>query len=474
MAGNKNHNVFYDRLARLEAESGRTRTTRQKQIHGPQKERKPRRLQQNPRKLHLGRRIMFGVLVFFLLLFGGAYLNNALPENFSAKVAQMGDNLKRSLVVQNSQTGSDSQNTLIRPAARPGIRLTQTGTSLESSPRISSIEHTYRGDVLPSPAVLATDGQKLFVTDLFADFQAGKDSSEPTNIIQYENIASCAPRRPTSDEKIMGVRLFEAQEPTQIQAFDKAEMANALLQGLRVSINFRRQIRLGEKEIRKLTYTQLGQAQGHMKSVDVILTDTSAPLYLVLQTQNGNTLWNLHLATGVKLSHVVLVSDGKAALSGLPTKASFEAMDINDFDTQPDSGSDCMIRPWRKPQPNWIAWQKAQDGNTLFTNQLATFNKGHAAYNDWYQVAFGVDASSGTLAAKSAAHVLLGPKPEKTLPYHMIGGNDLLIAQTDYLIKGDAQTRAARVTQLHSDLMHAALGGGLETLWPNAVTGVVK
>lgn len=58
-------------------------------------------------------------------------------------------------------------------------------------------------------------------------------------------------------------------------------------------------------------------------------------------------------------------SRGKIAISGLPANTSYEAMKIRGFVTQHEFGNDdecrkCMIRPWRKPQPVWIAWQKAQ------------------------------------------------------------------------------------------------------------------
>jgi len=182
----------------------------------------------------------------------------------------------------------------------------------------------------------------------------------------------------------------------------------------------------------------------------------------------------------VQLTHVVMIAGGKTGLAGLPENTTYEAMKISDFVGPHFFGADdvprdCMIRPWLQPKPSWGAWQKAQDKtNLLYVNQIKTYTTGFAAYDRWYQGAFGVPAAANTVAAQSAAHVLLGPVPPEKITYTPLAGRDLVFVRSDYLLTGDAETRAIRTANLHSELMQAALGGNLDRLWPAAMTGQRK
>ncbi len=448
MSSNNNQNSFQERLARLEGKKPNAKPDPKASEPKPTLERpdysKP--------KISMVRQIQVWGFVIIVLLLAGAYLlNTAMPGIFSPKVASL-----ESAGTETETTANEVEN------AAPPIAI--------------SIVQSDQGAIYGARTVLGFDGADAVVGDFVFRSQDAPEGKNPTTTAEFEFNSACELRRPVSGENVMGVRLAATGQVSDVAAFDKGEMARKLLSGLQVSTEFRRSIRLGETEERKSDYTQLGQFDGSMNVVDVLLTDASEPVYLVLQTRGGRIIWNLHMAPGVTLAHVVMIAQGKVGLSGLPNGTTFEALRISDF-VEPhffgadDEPRDCMIRPWRKPQPNWIAWQKAQNSPGLQANMIETFTKGYAAYDRWYQGAFGVSASTNTVAAQSADHVLLGPKPPEKFQYRPIAGNDLVVIKSDFLIVGDLATRRAQTAQLHSEMMQAALGGDLTTLWPDAMQG---
>lgn len=431
------------------------RLERLKNADTKQPARPPKTPKPKPQGRSLVRRIQIWGIGFLLTLVGVAYLNHQVEGGLREQMAQMGTDLKDSFT--KSSDGKPRFSAI--PTARP--------KSVQPT-----IEQKDQGTIMRSPAVLAAAGQTLEASDLFSDFEPGADLGIPSKVDQFQGLDHCKPRRPTKDEKIIGVRISAATMPTQIHAIDKASVARALTAGLKPALKHRRKIRLGVRAKQDTNLTTLGQSKAGMNTVDVVLTDTSAPLYLLLQISGGQMIWNLHLAPGVQLKHVVMISGGKVALSGLPSGVSYQYMRTGDFVTKhhfgvDDTPRDCMILPWRNPQPNWGTVQKAARRAGLFRNQMESFTKGYAAFNRWYKGAIGQDAAIGTMSALSAAHVLLGPEPTQKLPYHTIHAHDLLISKTDYVITGAPESRAQQMAKLHTDLFFSALGADIETLWPD-------
>ena len=68
--------------------------------------------------------------------------------------------------------------------------------------------------------------------------------------------------------------------------------------------------------------------------------------------------------------------------------------------------------------------RKPNTGNQLYVNQMESFAKGRGAYAAWYTQAFGIGPDINEVAGAGAAHVLVGPVPDKPLPYRETGWRD--------------------------------------------------
>jgi len=173
------------------------------------------------------------------------------------------------------------------------------------------------------------------------------------------------------------------------------------------------------------------RVDGHAKVVNVVLTDTSAPQYVVLQTLQDDVVWNLHPAPGVTIAHVAMIGNN----SGLV-------------------------------QPHWDAVLKSKGDNMLMINQVYTYTMGHKAFNSWYTQTLGVDADTNLTAAEGAASVLAGPLPATPVAFQDMTGRDIHMTRTDFVITGSQAARMAEIEKMQMDLVTAASGGDLALLTP--------
>lgn len=492
MQNDKNKDTFAERLARLDGSTS-------KPVSGvavPEKFEKSR--QPEPRKKNPVRRIQFWGFSLIALVAGGFYLNHSHPNFVDTKLAevkQMGSDVKETAYLMAANMGMipgyeipmrsmDSHAPKSEPtgvAAKPQkTNSPKPKTQISADPE-AYIEQADTGNIIHSPLVMASTGPEIMITDLFSDFEPYPKNTAGPKITQFETMTNCSPKRPAANQKVMGVRLHASPTQANLEIIDDARITSALLKGVKVSVKERLPIRIGRENKLHKNGVVVGKARGIMRSVDVVLTDTSQPIYLVLQSTAGKIVWNLHLAPKVKLAHVVTVTNGKAAVSGLPAKTGLQAMNLKDFAVKSDYGgasslpSDCRAMPWRLPTPDWGLWKRAER-NTITTSKerINTSIERHAAFKQWYKRALGADAAADTVVINSAAHILLGPVPEAKLTYRAVGDQRLNIPKSDHIFTGDRTTRDERITQMHSDLLLSAIGGNIDSLWPAAVTGETK
>lgn len=318
-----------------------------------------------------------------------------------------------------------------------------------------------QGPTLASPAVVtATD--PLTLNDIATQVSLPDDDTMIGDIIPIVRNPSCELRAPLASEKIAGVRIENALMPAPLSAFSDQQLADQVLQNIKA-------VTQGDA-----APGQPMQLAGRKTSLDVFVTDTSAPLYLVLQNMGPGVIWNLQAAPDVEIAHVAIIGSDFSGVANLPPATTVEALLVSDFVPTYQYGADdtpraCMIRPWRNPQPDWIGSLKTQAGSLTAQNQMYSYTKGYQAYNRWFTQTLGVDAASNTITARDAAHVLLGPQPAEPLVYRSIAGRDIHMMEADNQFFGDATTRKDAAERLHLDLLTAAVGGDISALDPPAL-----
>ena len=312
-----------------------------------------------------------------------------------------------------------------------------------------------RGWILRPGLVANSDSTEIAVTDIVSGYDPNTPDLVPAEIEMFDANTGCTLRRPAPGEVVHNVRIEHGTGPTDIHVVSSAGMAEALKGHIEGVTTGRKQYLIGKT------------ADGRMDRVDVFVTDTSAPVYLVLQNISGNTLWNVHRGPGAQIAHVALIGNTSGAV--LPADIGLEALRISDFVAPHEFGAydtiePCMIRPFRKPEPGWRATIEGSQGNQLLANQMHTYSTGFAAFNDWYKKTLGIDADTNVVSIEAAAHVLVGPRPVGQVGYNLIGREKVHLVRTDRVYQSEEA-----LIEAHLGLLNAAAGGDALTIDPVAM-----
>ncbi len=316
-----------------------------------------------------------------------------------------------------------------------------------------------QGPIFASPNVVQAGSAPVLLSDIATGIELTDDSTQIGQILPFARNARCDLRQPLAGETVSNVRIENALLSAPLQAFSDDQLIDRLVENVEA-------------------VTQDGQdlpADGHMiglkDSIDVFVTDTSAPHYLVLQNMGPGVIWNVQTAPGTTVAHVAIIGSNYSGVIVQSQDTTVEGLLVGDFVEPYRFGDDssarsCMIRPWRNPQPDWIGVKNAQLGDTVADNDMFAYSKGYEAYNRWYTGALGIDASTNLVTARDAAHVLVGPVPTAPLQYQSLEGQDVRLMETDHMLTGNAATLDNLSKNLHDSLLQAAVGGDVRLLNP--------
>ena len=138
------------------------------------------------------------------------------------------------------------------------------------------------------------------------------DGAVPASVGYFDRQAECTFRAPAGGETVVGVNVGYAQTALPVVAFSDLEAATSLTNDLRrITVK-------GEDTL------EIRPHDGTMRGIDVFVTDTSGPIYLVLQTRGRATIWNVHAGPGVVVAHVAMIGEqvsGLLAPEGTPHQA---------------------------------------------------------------------------------------------------------------------------------------------------------
>lgn len=318
---------------------------------------------------------------------------------------------------------------------------------------------SFFGPTFASPKVVSTSDAELQLENIAADIVLPTEDTEIGDILPFDRNTSCTLRRPLATENLVNIRVENGLLPAPIEAFSDQAVLDQVMQ------NITAVTQEGQ------TYDHTALVDGNLTSVDVFLTDTTAPLYLALQNMGPGILWNIQAAPDVTVAHVALVSSHISGVTNISDSTTVEGVLVSDFVAPYTAGDDdqrrdCMVRPWRNPQAEWLGVKRAAEGDEAMAAEMQSYTKGYAAYNKWFRIALGVNAGTGVITARDAAHLLHGSAPTEPISYQPLGRQDIHLMRTDHIITGNRQDRSDAVGQLHEQTLNAAVAGRIEDLNP--------
>ncbi len=198
---------------------------------------------------------------------------------------------------------------------------------------------------------------------------------------------------------------------------------------------------------------------------DVAVTETQAPVYLVLENRSGNRMWNLHLAPGARIERVILLGGDQAGVANLDPVVPVEVI-LN------DGLAACGIQPAYPLNPGHLLMQAAigkvpTQSRQEAEAQLSALGTAVDAYDVWFRDSFGVMAKESRVGFDEGTLSVIGPVPDAAATkaaYDPIAGARIRTTQDQFFeIRGqvaEGQDFAARVRAIAS----AFANGNLATL----------
>jgi hypothetical protein len=131
------------------------------------------------------------------------------------------------------------------------------------------------------------------------------------------------------------------------------------------------------------------------QAYDVAVTETRAPVYLVLENRTGKRIWNIHLAPGARVERVVLLGGDQAGVANLDPVVPVEVL-------LDDGLAACGIRPAHPLNAGHADFQAS-----LSPEATAAVED----YARWLRDSFGLDARSARAGFDAGMVSVIGPVP---------------------------------------------------------------
>jgi hypothetical protein len=193
-------------------------------------------------------------------------------------------------------------------------------------------------------------------------------------------------------------------------------------------------------------------SEGTYQAYDVAVTETRAPVYLVLQTAGGYRMWNIHLAEGARVERVVLLGGNQTGVANLDPVVPVEILPAAAL-------TECGVVPALALNPGHRLFKERTEavttGATGAAETLAAHERASAAYNTWFRDSFGVLAEGTQAGFVGGTISVVGPVPGAAEPkavFAPIQGARIRMTHDKYLeIQGQvpvAESFAGRVTAI--------------------------
>jgi hypothetical protein len=274
------------------------------------------------------------------------------------------------------------------------------------------------------PIAAMAGNRPVFIKDVISGYETKVGSDVPTEITMIRPISGCRLTPPLEGSVVGHATSGETGLPLPMLTYNDTNLAGAV-QGF--VNNYR------ETGSTTVTYPS-GLAY---EAYDVAVTETRAPVYLVLENSVRNRIWNIHLAPGVQIERVVLLGGTHAGVANLDPVVPVEVL-------PGDAMAACGIEPAYPLNPGHRFFEVLKEGPGTYKEEAevkyALMQDRIAAYNTWFRDSFGVLADETRAGFDGATISVIGPQPGEAEPkavYASIHGSRIRMTQDSYFeIKG--------------------------------------
>ena len=312
----------------------------------------------------------------------------------------------------------------------------------------ASLKQEMRGYEAPIGVMIGLNETPYWVQSALAGYHATDvELDVPAGFEYLEPNGSCSFALPNKDEKLAKVQVDGSLMKGPVFVASDAEIGDATKKYI---ANVRR---LGED-----APVPVNQGDGQLGVVDVVVTETSKPVYLVI-SYDLPTLFNIHLADGARLSRIALIGSGTGGIANVD-----KSVPIRSLTGRAMAG--CNVTPLRAPADHWLFIRNVKEDSSL-QGQLDKNIAEARAYSIWYRSNFGTGNEPDAVGSSTASHVLVGPLPEsldKRVTYRPLAEATIRLTRNELVYGGPEEEFMARKKELITEAATKLAGGDLGTL----------
>lgn len=199
-----------------------------------------------------------------------------------------------------------------------------------------------------------------------------------------------------------------------------------------------------------------------MDLVDVVVTDTSGPIRLVLKSTRDNVLWNIHAGRNVHISRVAILSHGEmAGVANITEATEVEMLTASEL-------KECGVEIAREPQEHWKVFYGTKGVLSIHDeHKIAELREAFNKYSKWFAAEFDQSPSKNAINAASASMILVGDVPptlEERIKYKPVKGALVVVSQQNGLVVGDPEKFKQSYFAQIKDTAAQVLGVDVSTL----------
>lgn len=249
------------------------------------------------------------------------------------------------------------------------------------------------------PIAATESGKPVFIESILPKDTKTSKNWTVTAGATIESLATCRPARPDEGTRVAHAYAGHATTEGTLRILSATEFAKRME---RYVSGFKRN---GQGVVGRPEKLQM---------VDLVVTDTTQPLHLVLSGSSTELLWVLHAAEGVDIRGVTLLNGRAQALAGFSDDIKVQSIDQAKFEK-------CGIAPTfpaighLNPMDTALDSSRFDENDTFVTTEpfeldiAPTKADKIASYARWFRRALGVNAFETRTGYYEGTTVLIGP-----------------------------------------------------------------
>ncbi|MEL6169346.1 MAG: hypothetical protein AAFR35_11685 [Pseudomonadota bacterium] len=288
---------------------------------------------------------------------------------------------------------------------------------------------------------------------ILAGYRSGASGDLPSRVEELEVPDTCDVRRPGAGDRVHSVVASRADASVPLVPLGSDDLDYDLRLVLRKA-----------KAGRPYEVSN-PPANRAFRLQDVAVTDTDGSVFLVLQSDQPNLIWSLHIAERARLAGIALVGGRHIGLVHLPDEVPVSVWTDARL-------ARCGVAVSFPPPADHVIRRSVQMENREAEVSLVAWQARDRAWAEWVDQSFGVSAVRGPLEDSVASLHLVGPEPVRALPFVPLAGAVLRLTPAQHLLAGD-DWRAAYQTLVLTEAARIA-GTDLGALAPQTLTGAAS